>query len=205
MYSMDCSTHLKDIVERCQETGITCLNVCDHDAVNGAIELTKIAPFKIIISEEVLTPEGEIMGMFLKERIPSGVTVGEAISRIKDQGGLVCVPHPFDGFRGLKMGFEDFEKLIPRIDIIETFNARCTLSAYNEKAKSFALKHDLPGTAGSDAHSIGEIGGTYVEMPDFSGPEDFISALRQGKMHNKKAGLAVHLNSTFARIKKKIQ
>src|ERR1035437_9200446 len=161
-YSMDCSTRLEDIIRRCQKTGINCVNICDHDAVQGAIELQSEVPFKVIVSEEILTPQGEIMGMFLKERIPSGVTVEQAISRIKEQGGLVCIPHPFDGFRGLKMDIEDVEKLAGKIDVMEIFNARCTLSSYNNKAKAFATSHDIPGTAGSDAHSAGEIGRTYV-------------------------------------------
>jgi predicted metal-dependent phosphoesterase TrpH len=203
-HSMDCSTRLEDIISRCQKTGINCINICDHDAVQGAIELKALAGFKVIISEEILTPHGEIMGMFLKERIPSGVSVEQAISRIKEQGGLVCIPHPFDGFRGLKMELEDVEKLAGQIDVMEIFNARCTLSSYNNKAKAFALRHDIPGTAGSDAHASSEIGRTYVEMPEFSGPEDFLSALRQGNLHKQKAGIAVHLNSTLARIKKSI-
>lgn len=202
MYSMDCSTQLKDIISRCQKTGIDCVNICDHDSVQGAIELKGMAGFKVIVSEEILTPHGEIMGMFLKERIPSGVSVEEAISRIKEQGGLVCIPHPFDGFRGLKMGFEDVEKLAGQIDVMEIFNARCTMSSYNNKAKAFALKHDIPGTAGSDAHGASEIGHTYVEMPEFTAPADFLIALRQGTLHKKKAGIAVHLNSTLARFKK---
>ena len=201
-FSMDCSTPLEDIVSRCQKTGIDCVNICDHDAVQGAIELKGIAGFKVIVSEEILTPHGEIMGMFLQERIPSGVSVEQAISRIKEQGGLVCIPHPFDGFRGLKMELEDVEKLAGQIDVMEIFNARCTLSSYNNKADAFALRHHIPGTAGSDSHAAGEIGRTYVEMPDFKGPADFLTSLRQGTLHKRKAGIAVHLNSTFARFKK---
>lgn len=202
MYSMDCSTQLEDIISRCQETGITCVNIADHDSIEGASRLKESAPFKVIVSEEILTPYGEIMGMFLKERIPSGVPVEQAISRIKEQGGLVCIPHPFDTFRGLKMEPADMEKLAGQVDVVEVFNARSTLLRCHTKAKAFAARHDIPGTAGSDAHSASEIGRTYVEMPEFSGPEDFLAALRQGNLHKQKAGIAVHLNSTFARIKK---
>ncbi len=203
-YSMDCSTQLKDIISRCEGTGVNCVNICDHDSVQGAIELQGMAGFKVIVSEEILTPYGEIMGMFLKERIPSGVSVEQAISRIKEQGGLVCIPHPFDGFRGLKMGIEDVEKLAGQIHVMEIFNARCTLSSYNNKAKAFASRYDIPGTAGSDAHSASEIGRTYVDMPEFSGAVDFLAALRQGNLHKQKAGIGVHLSSTLARIKKSI-
>ncbi|MDO8578838.1 MAG: PHP domain-containing protein [Dehalococcoidales bacterium] len=203
-YSMDCSTQLEDIVSRCHKTGINCVNICDHDAIQGAIELKAMAPFTVIVSEEILTPHGEIMGMFLRERIPSGVSVEQAILRIKEQGGLVCIPHPFDGFRGLKMELEDVEKLAGQIDVMEIFNARSTLLRCYTKAKAFAARHDIPGTAGSDAHSASEIGRTYVEMPEFGGPENFIVALRQGNLHKQKAGIAVHLSSTLARIRKSI-
>jgi predicted metal-dependent phosphoesterase TrpH len=199
---MDCSTKLEDIVNRCRMKGIDCVNICDHDAVRGGVELKAMAPFKVIVSEEILTPHGEIMGMFLKERIPSGVSVEEAFDRIKEQGGLVCIPHPFDTYRGLKMEMSELEKLASRIDVIEAFNARSHLLRCYSDAKAFAGRHDIPVTAGSDSHSAGEIGSTFVEMPDFSGPKDFLAALKLGILHKQKAGVGVHLNSTLARIKK---
>ncbi|MBI2852780.1 MAG: PHP domain-containing protein [Chloroflexi bacterium] len=201
-YSMDCQTSLDDLISRCLELGINCITVSDHDAVDGAKQLQRIAPFTVIVAEEILTPQGEIMGMFLQERIPSGVSVEQAISRIKEQGGLVCLPHPFDTLRGLKLEGKEIEKLVGRIDIIEAFNARSLFNRCNTKARAFAMKHDIPMTAGSDAHSPAEMGGTYVEMPEFEEKQGFLQSLRQGVMHKKKSSFLVHINSTMARLKK---
>jgi len=202
LYSMDSDTKLEDIIERCTESGINCIAIADHGTVEGALKLQEIAPFKVIVAEEVLTPKGEIMGMFLKETVPSGISIEEAISRIRDQGGLVNLPHPFDPLRGLALNGDEMDKLARQIDIVEVFNARCPLSGTSDKALAYAAKHKLPGTAGSDAHSPGEIGRTYVEMPEFDDKKEFIKALRKGKISQHKASILVHLNSTWAKIKK---
>ena len=102
-YSMDCSNELEDIIKRCLKLGLNCIAIADHDAAAGALELQKIAPFKVIVAEEILTYDGEVMGMFLKERIASGIPIGKAIAAIKEQGGLVNIPHPFDPMRGLRL------------------------------------------------------------------------------------------------------
>ncbi|MDO8716032.1 MAG: PHP domain-containing protein [Dehalococcoidales bacterium] len=201
-YSMDCNTQIEDIVSRCLETEINCVNIADHDTIEGAIKLKSIAPFTVIVAEEILTPQGEIMGMFLKERIPSGISVEQAVSRIRAQGGLVCLPHPFDTFRGLKMEDAEIHALAEHVDVVELFNARSTLLRCYTRARTFAAKHGIPGMAGSDAHSADEIGSTYVEMPEFSGRDDFLEALKQGKLHNQKSSFMVHFASTMAKLRK---
>ncbi len=200
-YSMDCTTHLEEIISRCLETGINCIAVTDHDAIEGAFEMQRLAPFTVIIGEEILTPQGEIIGMFLKEKIPTALPIEEAASRIRAQGGLVCLPHPFDGLRGLKINRQRLEALAAQIDMLEVFNARSPLLRYSNKARDFARKFGIPGTAGSDAHSPAEIGNTYVEMPEFKGRDDFLQALQQGKAHGHRASPFVHLNSTRAKLK----
>ncbi|MFC2034250.1 PHP domain-containing protein, partial [Chloroflexota bacterium] len=118
---MDCSTSLNEIVKRCLETEINCIAIADHGTIEGALEMQNIAPFPIIIAEEILTPNGEIMGMFLKETISSGITIEQAIAEIKSQDGLVNIPHLFDPIRGLKISKDQLEKLVNQIDIIEVF------------------------------------------------------------------------------------
>jgi predicted metal-dependent phosphoesterase TrpH len=199
---MDCSTSLEDIIKRCQETGINCIAIADHDSVEGGLKMQDLAPFPVIIAEEILTPNGEIMGMFLNERIPSGVTVEKAISGIKAQGGLVCLPHPFDTFRGLRLDKKKLEELAEQIDVIEVFNARCQFARCAKNAQSFADRHNLPGSAGSDAHSTDEIGNTYVEMPEFKNRDDFLLSLREGNIHSHPSGLFVHFKTTWTKIKK---
>jgi predicted metal-dependent phosphoesterase TrpH len=201
-YSMDCSTPLEDIIKRCQETGINCIAIADHNSVEGALKMQELAPFPVIVAEEILTPNGEIMGMFLSERIPSGVTVEEAISGIKAQGGLVCLPHPFDTFRGLRLDGKKLEELAEQIDVIEVFNARSQFASCSKKAQSFAEKYDIPGSAGSDAHSSDEIGNTYIELPEFKDRDDFLKALKKGNIHSHPSGLFVHFKTTWTKIKK---
>jgi predicted metal-dependent phosphoesterase TrpH len=201
-YSMDCHNELEDIVKRCQKLGLTCIAIADHDAVQGGLELQKLAPFKVIVAEEVLTHQGEVMGMFLKKRIASGIPLQQAIAAIKEQGGLVNIPHPFDPMRGLRVSADEFEKLAPQIDLIEVFNARVPTTQTNTKAENFAREHNLPGTAGSDSHSIVEMGSVAVTMNDFNTPAEFLAALRTAKIEGKRASPFVHFHSTIAKIKK---
>jgi hypothetical protein len=201
-YSMDCHSELEDIIKRCQKLGINCIAIADHDAVEGALRMQGIAPFKVIVAEEVLTFSGEVMGMFLKERIASGIPLEKAIAAIKEQGGLVSIPHPFDPMRGLRLNAEEFNQLASRIDIIEVFNARVLSAQTNSKARSFAREHNLPGTAGSDAHTIGEIGNVFVELDDFNSPAEFLDVLKRAKIEGKRSSPFVHFYSTWAKIKK---
>jgi hypothetical protein len=201
-YSMDCRNELEDIVKRCQKLGLNCIAIADHDAVEGGLELQKIAPFKVIVAEEVQTYNGEVMGMFLKKRIASGIPLQQAIAAIKEQGGLVNIPHPFDPMRGLRLNADEFNKLASQIDLIEVFNARVPTTQTNTKAVNFAKEHNLPGTAGSDSHSILELGSVAVTMNDFNTPAEFLAALRTATIEGKRASPFVHFHSTVAKIKK---
>jgi len=203
-YSLDCNSSLKDIISRCLETGINCIAIADHNAVEGGLKMQSLAPFPVIVAEEILTPHGEIMGMFLKEHIPSGISIDEAISRIRAQGALVCLPHPFDMFRGIRLNNEKLEELVEQIDVIEVFNARSPFSRSSTKARAFARKYDIPGTAGSDAHSLNEIGNAYVEIPEFNGKDDFLQALRKGKISGHRSNPLVHFSSTWTSLKKRL-
>jgi len=203
-YSLDCNMPLEKIIERCREAGVNCIALCDHGTAEGALKLREIAPFKVIVAEEVLTPYGEIMGMFLEETIPSGLSVEETISRIRAQGGLVCIPHPFDTFRHSALKSHVIEEIADRIDIFEVLNARGVLGRDSAKAEAFAAKHGLIRSAGSDAHTPREIGNAYVEMPDFEGRDDFLEALKKGKISGRRTNPLIHFASLWARIKSKL-
>ena len=200
-YSMDCSTPLEKIIDRCLEIGINCIAVCDHGTAEGAIKLKSMAPFKVIIAEEILTPHGEIMGMFLQETIPSGLSVEQTLAQIRTQGGLVCVPHPFDTFRQSALGKKVTATIASQIDVLEVFNSRASLLRDSTKADQFAKKHGIAKSAGSDAHTISEIGNAYVEMPEFNGRDDFLQALRMGKIVGHRTNPMIHFNSLWARLK----
>jgi predicted metal-dependent phosphoesterase TrpH len=199
-YSIDCNTSLEKIVERCKKLGINCIAIADHGTAEGALKMQKIAPFKVIVAEEVLTTQGEIMGMFLKETIPNGLTPAETIKRIRAQGGLVNIPHPFETIRGSALKEWCIKEIVSDIDLIEVLNARSPFASNTEKAKEFAAKHKIPGGAGSDAHTLFEIGNACVEMYDFTTKEEFLKSLKSGKVVGKRSGIFVKLFSTWAKL-----
>ena len=143
--------------------------------------------------------------MFLKETVPSGLSVEQTILRIKAQGALVNIPHPFDMLRGFRLDITELAALTDRIDTVEVFNAREPFRRPSAKALAFAGKHDLPGTAGSDAHTIGEIGNAYLEMPEFNGSDDFLQALRDGKVAGHGTTPLIHLVTAWEKLKKKLK
>jgi len=195
---------LEQIVERCLELGINCIAIADHNTITGALKLREIAPFKVIIAEEVLTPVGEIMGLFLSEAVPRGLSPQETISRIRSQGGLVAIPHPFGRSLPWNINPLTSTEILSQIDIIETFNSRTPFSNGNAKAWKLAKEHGKAASAGSDAHTLGEIGRAYVEMSEFDGPDDFINSLAQGKIFGQKSSYLAHFASTWAKIRKHI-
>ena len=204
-YSRDSNTSLDKLINRCLELGINCVAIADHGTTEGALKLKSLAPFSVIVAEEILTPHGEIMGMFLKETIPSHLSVLETISQIKAQDGLVCIPHPFDRFRASALDSGVIEELIDQIDIIEVFNARAIPFQNLTKAYVFAQKHAITQSAGSDAHTVNEVGNAYIEMPEFNSRDDFLQALAKGKVCGHRTSPFVHFYSLGSRIKRKFR
>jgi predicted metal-dependent phosphoesterase TrpH len=201
-YSIDCLTPLEQIIGRCLELDINCIAVADHNTVTGALKLKEIAPFKVIVAEEVLTPAGEIMGLFLNEAITSGLSPLETISLIKSQGGLVAIPHPFGRSLPWNNNFLTSAEVLSQVDIIETFNSRTPFSRSLTRARELAQEQGKVASAGSDAHTLGEIGRAYVEMPEFDGPDSFLNSLAQGKISGQKSSHLAHFASTWAKIRK---
>lgn len=201
---MDCSTSLEKIIKRCRESGINCIAIADHGTAEGALKMHKMAPFPVIVAEEMLTTQGEIMGMFLKETIPSGLTPQETIKRIRAQGGLVNIPHPYDKVRGSALKDWVIDEIAADIDLMEVLNARSVNAENIEKVRNFAAKHKIVQSAGSDAHSVQEIGNAYVVMPEFNGKDEFLKSLAKGEIFGHKASPLVHLYSTMAKVKSKI-
>ena len=202
-YSIDCNTPLEKIVSRCLEVGINCIAICDHGTVEGALKMRDIASFPVIVAEEILTPHGEIIGMFLEETIPSRLSVEQVISRIRSQGALVCIPHPFDIFRQSALRSNIMEEIAEQIDIIEVFNSRTLLLQNSAKTLAFALKYGIAKSAGSDAHTPYEIGNAYVEMPEFNGKDDFLQALEKGNISGHRTNPLIHFASVWTKLRKR--
>jgi predicted metal-dependent phosphoesterase TrpH len=201
---MDCGTSLEEIIETCQKLGISCVAIADHGTIEGALKLREIAPFKVIVAEEIMTPDGEIMGLFLEESIPSGVSADEAVAAIKAQGGLVGIPHPFDSLRGSAIDSQVLQRLVSlgHVDALEVLNSRSILGRGLALARLFAEKYRLAKMAGSDAHSPSEIGHAYLEMPQFEGRDDFLDAIVRGKVYGGRSNPLVHFRSLANKLRK---
>jgi len=204
-YSPDSITSLQQVIARCREAEINCVAVTDHNTILGALKLREMAEFTVIVGEEIMTRSGEIVGYFLNEEIPAHFPAEETIRRIKDQGGLVCIPHPFDRLRRSTLRRKTLETLLPHIDIIEVFNSRVLLSQDNLSARRFASANELLSSAGSDAHIASEIGGAYVEMPEFNDAEEFRLALAQSVLLCRKASPWVHMAGIWIRLVKRVK
>ncbi len=201
IYSMDCNTPLEKVINRCLETGINCVAIADHGTIEGALKLRDIAPFTVIVAEEILTPQGEILGMILREGIPSGLSVEQTIAHIREQDYVVCIQHHFEPFRHSALDNQTIETILEQIDIIEAFNSRTPLLRSLAKADMFAEKYGIPKSAGSDAHTASEIGNAYVEMPEFNGKDDFLPALEKGKICGHRTNPLTHFASVWTRLR----
>jgi predicted metal-dependent phosphoesterase TrpH len=205
-YSEDSISPPEKIVQHCLKVGINCVAITDHNEISGAFEVKRIAPFKVIIGEEILSNRGEIIGYFLTEKIPPHLSPEETVARIKGQGGLVCIPHPFDRFRsGAKLRNHALEQIIGNTDLIEVFNSRTMLLRDSARALELAQKRGLPGTAGSDAHIIREIGSTYMEIPEFNDAEQLREAVRQGRIFRHRTSFWIHFYGIRNRVAKQFQ
>ena len=178
--------------------------MADHNSVAGALRLRNTAQFKVIVAEEILTVAGEIMGLFLSEAVPPGLSAQETISRIRDQGGLVAIPHPFGRSLPWHHNMLVSPEILSQVDIIEVFNSRTPFSSSIRRAAMLAKEQGKAASAGSDAHTLGEIGRAYVQMPDFNGPEDFLASLAQGQVVGHKSSYFAHFASTWAKIRRHI-
>lgn len=201
--SPDCLTTAKEIIAACRKAGINCLAVTDHNAIGGALEVEKLASFHVIVGEEIRTTEGEIIGLFLDRPVPKGLSPEETIDRIRDQSGLVLVPHPFDRLRRSTIRPDTLRRIVPQVDIIEVFNARIMLPGLSGMARSLAASHGKAVSAGSDAHTAGEIGHGYVEMPEFTGRDGFLASLAQGTVRGRPTSPLVHFVTAWNKWKKR--
>lgn len=187
--SPDCSTPLESIPERCRQRGIHYQAITDHNQIWGAQQLKAFLDKErenggrqyphIIVGEEISTLEGEIIGLFLQEKIEAGLTPEASIQRIIEQGGLVLLPHGFDPLKRWRLTPRALARVANSIDIVEAFNARVSRARWNRVAANWAIARNLPMSAGSDAHTLTDVGNAWVEMKQRSinGPGDLLAAL----------------------------
>jgi hypothetical protein len=191
-HSGDCATPVEVLLATARERGLGAIAVTDHNEISGALEAQAQAErfgVKVIVGEEVKTDgEGEVIGLFLTELIPRGMSMRETIAEIHRQGGIVYVPHPFDRMHSVP----DYEHLLPNlqeIDAIEVFNPRVAISAFNEEAQRFAAKYRIVAGAGSDSHVAQGLGSVRIRMRDFDGPQEFLQSLRDADILTRPSSL----------------
>jgi hypothetical protein len=179
-HSSDCATPVDVLLATARDQGLGAIAVTDHNEISGALDARAKAEeygVKVIVGEEVMTAhQGEVIGLFIREKIARGMTLGETIAEIRRQGGLVYVPHPFDRMHSVP-DYEHLLDVVEDVDAIEVFNPRIAIPAYNEEAVRFAGKYRIVGGAGSDAHVAQGLGSLRIRMRDFDGPEEFLASL----------------------------
>ena len=201
--SFDCLSDPHDVVECALARGIDRICVTDHNHIAVALELQRDWPDQVIVGEEVKTAERvDIIGLFLTDVIPEGTPARETCERIRAQGGIVYVPHPFAGGKG--GGGALLDSIEDLIDAFEGFNARIHDPALNAQAVAWARARDIPLGAGSDAHTLREVGRAWADVPAFEGPAGLITALRSGTIHGSSSSRMVHVASTWAKVHKRI-
>lgn len=206
LWSRDCIMAFDTIIRLCEKRGINRIFITDHNTADGALAFQKIAPELVLVGEEIMTTKGEILAYFVKESVPAGLTPDETIRRLRQQGAVISVSHPYDRHRKGAWDEKDLLDIVDKIDAVEVFNARCLWMEDNLKALAFAQKHNLPGTIGSDAHSRPEYGQAVALMRPFEhDPEDFLDALREAEYVKRLSSWTVHLASKAAKWSKKLK
>jgi hypothetical protein len=204
IYSKDSLLKPEKLVALAQARGIDRLVVTDHNTIAGALRAKELDPQRIIIGEEIMTTRGELLVAYLQEEIPPGLSPLETTNRVREQGAFISVSHPFDAMRNGHWELSDLLALLPHVDAIETFNARCMSADYNTQAQAFAREHEIMGTAGSDAHAGFEIGRAAMILPDFHDAASLKSSLAQAQFDVRLSSPWVHFTSQYARWYKRI-
>jgi predicted metal-dependent phosphoesterase TrpH len=182
--SGDAVTTIDQLAEQVQRNRLDVVCITDHNVTRAAVAAAERGVgARVIVGEEIRTQHGDVIGLFLAERIPYVLPLAEVAGLIRAQGGLMYLPHPFDP------GRSSLGDMAVRLcqdglaDVVEVFNAKLENQAYNRRAAELAARYDLPGGAGSDAHDPEGIGAAYLDMPDFDGPREFLAALRKATVH----------------------
>ncbi len=189
-HSYDCATPVEVLLTEARARGLGAIAVTEHNEISGALEAAaKAKGIKVIVGEEVKTAsQGEVIGLFIEEKIPRGMTLAQTIAEIKRQGGLVYVPHPFDRMHSVP-DYRHLMEVVDDIDLIEVFNARVAIAEFNAEAVRFAAKYRIVAGAGSDAHVPQGLGSVRIRMHDFDGPEQFLESLRSADIIRNPASL----------------
>jgi predicted metal-dependent phosphoesterase TrpH len=203
--SKDSLTSPEALLAAGRKKGLDRIVITDHNNISGALRARALDPQLVIVGEEIMTQQGELLVAFLQEELPPGLDCLEAIEKLRTQGAFISVSHPFDVYRSGHWEISDLEMIAPLVDAIETFNARCVHSIFNRKAQEFARQHNLPGTAGSDAHAAFEVGKAFLILPLFHDAKSLKAVIRQGQALASLSPPWVHFTSRYASWRKKLK
>lgn len=202
--SQDSLTSPEALIRAARRRGLDRVVVTDHNTLAGARAAHALAPDLVIIGEEIMTTQGELLAAFVTEEVPPGLSPEETIRRLRNQGAFISVSHPFDRWRRGAWRVEDLLRILPLVDAIEVFNARCYSIEENHQAQALAQQYGIAGTAGSDAHTVFELGGAFLLLPPFEDAEGLRQAVRQGTPQGRLAPFWVHFFSRYASLRKKL-
>lgn len=202
-YSRDSLTTPQNLVRACLRKNLDRIVITDHNSIQGALEAYRLDPVHVIIGEEIMTTAGEILAAYVREEVPAGLSPQETIQELREQGAFISVSHPFDRLRKGSWALDDLLSILPTVDAIEGFNARCMTMDANQKALKFASEHGVPITAGSDAHAHFELGAASISLDPFDNANDLRREIKRGVLSGKQSPWWVHLVSQYAKHHKK--
>ncbi len=202
--SWDCLSDPEAVLERARSQGLHRIAITDHNRLEVALEMARAHPDRVIPGEEVKTAEGiDVIGLYLSEAIPRGTSAHETCRRIREQGGIVYLPHPFAAGKGGSGRFA--RELAPRVHVVEVFNARLRSRKANRKALELARSHGKLHGAGSDAHTVGEVGNVRLRLPWHPNePEALLEALAEARVEGRRAPLHVFAASNWAKLRRRL-
>jgi len=190
------------LIAAARRAGLSRIAVTDHNSARTALELAEREPEFVIPGEEILTTRGELLAYFIREEVPPGLTPHVTIERLRAQGAVISVAHPFDRLRGGHWAMEDLEAIAPHVDAAEGFNARCLFAGDNTRAQAFARGRSLGMTAGTDAHAAWEVGRAGLALEPFANASELRRALHRGTLFGRRAPWWVHFFSRYASLRK---
>ncbi len=203
-YSLDSLTRFEAFLRACTARRLDKVAITDHNTAEGALKLARMAPERIIVGEEIMTTEGELLAYFVQESVPPFLSPEAAIERLRQQGAVISVSHPFDRLRKGAWDEANLRRILPLVDAIEGFNARCLFPADNARAIAFARAHAKLYTVGSDAHMPYELGRAVLHMPPFTDAESFRRGLTEAVPQTHLSAFWVHFYSKYAKWVRKL-
>lgn len=203
-YSHDSLVKIENLLNNCDRKGLDRVAITDHNEIKGAFAAKERDPERVIVGEEIQTTQGEVLGYFMKAHVPGGLTPMQTVEALKAQDAFISIAHPFDLHRGTTWSESSLAEILPYIDAIEIFNARCISNKANLQAEAYARKYHLAGMVGSDAHSLYELGRACLLLPAFDDADSLRKALLSARRDDRLSGTWVHLISIYAKLHKRI-